>query len=98
MIYVNLLATTPSAQGHGYGGALLDAVCAMGDAQEREVCLNSSNYANTGFYESHGFTVVGQIELGRDNPTWKKDPIIITWVSTSSQYELNLSIPGRWTW
>jgi len=26
MIYVNLLATQPQSQGHGYGGALLDTV------------------------------------------------------------------------
>jgi len=26
MIYVNLLATQPQSQGHGYGGTLLDTV------------------------------------------------------------------------
>ncbi|KIM46361.1 hypothetical protein M413DRAFT_441453 [Hebeloma cylindrosporum] len=82
MIYVNLLATQPQSQGHGYGGALLDIVTRLADAQGRAAYLSSSNVLNAGFYNSHGFKTVGEVYLGDDNPEWHQEPIILRLVSS----------------
>ncbi|KAI5120671.1 hypothetical protein M0805_006960 [Coniferiporia weirii] len=75
MIYINILATKPESQGKGYGSALLKTVLSM--VQGRYVHLVSSNIANTLFYESFGFSIVGQVVLGDDNPKWHKPPVVV---------------------
>ncbi|TDL27033.1 hypothetical protein BD410DRAFT_481752 [Rickenella mellea] len=76
MFYVDMLATAPACQGRGYGGMLIETVTRQADEQGRATWLLSSNINNTAFYNSHGFVAVGYLELGRDNPTWNKPPVI----------------------
>ncbi|KAL4265037.1 N-acetyltransferase domain-containing protein [Pleurotus pulmonarius] len=77
MVHIDGLATSPRSQGRGHAGALLDAVTAKADAASRATYLESSNVANTRFYESHGFSTVGEIEYGGDNPSWKEPPVVV---------------------
>ncbi|KDQ29465.1 hypothetical protein PLEOSDRAFT_1103485 [Pleurotus ostreatus PC15] len=77
MVHIDGLATSPRGQGRGHAGALLDAVTAKADAASRATYLESSNVANTGFYESHGFRTVGEIVCGDDNPAWKEPPVVV---------------------
>ncbi|OCB89551.1 hypothetical protein A7U60_g3243 [Sanghuangporus baumii] len=73
---VNALATAPEFQRRGYGGALLDAVTKLADAEGRSTYLLSSNAAaNTEFYNAHGFFIIAEILIGDDDPTWKGPPI-----------------------
>ncbi|KAL5527802.1 hypothetical protein ACEPAG_6603 [Sanghuangporus baumii] len=73
---VNALATAPEFQRRGYGGALLDAITKLADAEGRSTYLLSSNAAaNTEFYNAHGFFTIAQILIGDDDPTWKGSPI-----------------------
>ncbi|KAL4265043.1 Acyl-CoA N-acyltransferase [Pleurotus pulmonarius] len=77
MVHIDGLATSPQSQGRGYAGALLDAVTAKADAGSRATYLESSNVANTGFYESHGFRTIEEIQCGDDNPAWKEPPVVV---------------------
>ncbi|KAJ8698480.1 hypothetical protein PTI98_005186 [Pleurotus ostreatus] len=77
MYHIDSLATSPQSQGRGYAGALLDAVTAKADAASQATYLESSNVANTGFYESHGFRIVGEIVCGDVNPAWKESPVVV---------------------
>ncbi|KAI0916978.1 hypothetical protein AcW1_007708 [Taiwanofungus camphoratus] len=77
MIYLASLATAPAKQGRGYGTMLVHAVTAIADEQSRTTWLCSSNIKNTGFYEYCGFSVIGEISLGDNNPTWTKPPVVV---------------------
>ncbi|KAJ3576174.1 hypothetical protein NP233_g594 [Leucocoprinus birnbaumii] len=77
MLYIDALATEPGSQGWGYGGALLDAVGALGDVTDQAIWLKSTNEKNTGFYLAHGYTVVAEATVGNDNPDWNGAPVII---------------------
>ncbi|KAG9218881.1 hypothetical protein CCMSSC00406_0001005 [Pleurotus cornucopiae] len=85
MVHIDGLATSPQSQGRGYAGALLDAVTAKADTASRATYLESSNVANTGFYESHGFITVGEIVCGDDNPAWKEPPVVVKLADAASQ-------------
>ncbi|EJD01505.1 uncharacterized protein FOMMEDRAFT_158657 [Fomitiporia mediterranea MF3/22] len=76
MYYVDLLATRPELQGHGYGTALLTAVLFAADLRGRSVYLLASNTTNVPFYESFGFATIGEVTLGESNPKWDKPPVI----------------------
>lgn len=80
---VNALATHPDFQRRGYGGALVDAITSLADAEGRSTYLFSSNPINTEFYNSHGFFTLAELMVGDDDPTWKKPPVPIALVSTS---------------
>lgn len=54
---------------------------AQADSQGRLTTLTSSNSANTGFYNFLGFVEKGRIVLGENNPSWKKEPIVLLVVS-----------------
>ncbi|PPR04065.1 hypothetical protein CVT24_010640 [Panaeolus cyanescens] len=77
MILVELLATSPESQGHGYGTALLSALTLIADVLRQKSWLTSSNIKNTAFYNSHGFVTVKDIILGDDNPCWEGSPIVV---------------------
>ena len=68
---INSLATDPDFQRRGYGGALVDYVTSLADAEGRPTYLLSSNPINTEFYNSHGFVEIGKAMIGEGNPTWK---------------------------
>ncbi|KAJ3536139.1 hypothetical protein NM688_g6878 [Phlebia brevispora] len=77
ILYLNILATAPKKQGLGYGSALVRVVTAKADEEKRASWLISSNIANTGFYQSLGFEIKGQIVLGDDNPTWREPAVVM---------------------
>ncbi|PPQ65957.1 hypothetical protein CVT26_010719 [Gymnopilus dilepis] len=76
MFCVMILGTEPGCQGHGYGGALLDALNSLADITEKASWLHSSNIQNTGFYNLHGYETVAEIVLGDQNPAWKEAPVV----------------------
>ncbi|KAJ3536140.1 hypothetical protein NM688_g6877 [Phlebia brevispora] len=47
------------------------------DEEKRATWLVSSNIANTGFYQSLGFEIKGEIVLGDDNPTWREPAVVM---------------------
>lgn len=68
--FVGMLGVTPSAQGTGLGGLLLDEVKAMAVTEGLDgVSLSTEDRANLAFYEHMGFRVVGHTDLG-DLETW----------------------------
>lgn len=62
--------------------------------------LVSSNVkANTKFYNSLGFKAIAEMQLGDENPTWKKPPIVIAVVSCpllNNMIVVNLHCLDRW--
>ncbi|EMD33672.1 hypothetical protein CERSUDRAFT_98234 [Gelatoporia subvermispora B] len=77
MLILASLATAPSKQRRGYGTALVREVTQIADAQGRDTILTSSNIANTAFYESCGFRMVRQYQLGDENPAWRHEPVVL---------------------
>jgi len=77
MVVLDLLATAPGKQGHGYGSELATMVTSEADAESRATMLVSSNIANTAFYESLGFRTIKEVVVGDDNPTWTEPPVIL---------------------
>ncbi|KAL5487674.1 hypothetical protein ACEPAI_5782 [Sanghuangporus weigelae] len=77
MFYVDLLATNPEHQGHGYATALLKAVLLAADLRGCATYLLSSNIANVPFYESFGFVRTADVLLGDDNPKWEHPPLAV---------------------
>ncbi|KAG6829618.1 hypothetical protein H0H92_004025 [Tricholoma furcatifolium] len=81
MWYVDRLATDPASQGHGYGSALLNFAVEMADKSNNAIWLASSNAANNGFYNYHGFETVGTAYMGTENPNWEEKPVAVCFVS-----------------
>ncbi|KAF9453049.1 hypothetical protein P691DRAFT_782419 [Macrolepiota fuliginosa MF-IS2] len=77
MLYIDTLATEPTSQGWGYGGALLDSVGALADVTNQAVWLQSTNERNASFYLSHGYSTIDEAVIGDDNPNWHGAPVII---------------------
>lgn len=65
---------------------------AQAEAQSRAIFLISSNINNTAFYESCGFSVVGEYSLGDDNPSWTEAPVIVRLVSDVNFYYIPFGI------
>ncbi|KAH8118717.1 hypothetical protein DFH11DRAFT_1568845, partial [Phellopilus nigrolimitatus] len=74
---VNSLVTAEAFRRRGYGGALVDAITHMADAEGRSTYLLSSNPINTEFYNAHGFFSLAEVLIGENDPTWEKPPISI---------------------
>lgn len=89
---VDSLGTDPDFQGRGYGGALVDYITGLADAEGRSTYLLSSKPINTGFYNFHGFVEIGKVFIGEGNPTWKGPPLSVLLVSvfyiSSSAYNI----------
>ncbi|AHI00890.1 GNAT family N-acetyltransferase [Kutzneria albida] len=64
--YLTYLGTVPGAQGRGAGSALLRKGLARCDATGTPAYLESSDPANTGYYERFGFVTIGHVRLGED--------------------------------
>jgi len=77
LMYLNMIATEPNCQGRGYGSRLLEQMNGIADSRGRATWLISSKYANTQFYNSHGYHEVGRVVVGNDNPTWKEPPVVV---------------------
>jgi len=69
-LHLNLLGTSPASRGLGLGNALVRHVLERADAQRRTVTTTTEDAANVGFYERHGFTVLGTAALGTDLTVW----------------------------
>jgi N-acetylglutamate synthase-like GNAT family acetyltransferase len=80
MMLLRHLATDPSCQGRGYGGALVDYMNTLADEEDLAMSLLWSNIANNDFYYSHGFIAIADFSLGDNNPTWEKEPVVLTLV------------------
>lgn len=74
--YLSMIATLPSLQGQGVGGALLRHSLDIVDAAGAPAYLESSNPRNVSLYKRHGFVAVGDIPLPDGpslTPMWR-DP------------------------
>jgi ribosomal protein S18 acetylase RimI-like enzyme len=68
-LYLGILGVDPGRQSQGHGQALLEPALAECDRMGLLAHLESSNDANIGFYERHGFEVVDAYRCGGDGPT-----------------------------
>ncbi|KAH9893210.1 hypothetical protein C8Q73DRAFT_696087 [Cubamyces lactineus] len=75
MYYIHILGTAPEVQGRGYASALVNAVTAMADAEDRDTWLITADAIP--FYERLGFVVVQEDTLGAENPAWSSKPVPI---------------------
>lgn len=66
--YLFAIGVDPSAQGHGYGSALLRSVLAQCDARREPAYLEASTRDNARLYVRHGFRETGEISLADDGP------------------------------
>lgn len=62
--YLPLIGTDPAQQGNGYGSALLRHALAICDQQKMPAYLEASGARNVPLYQSHGFEVLGTIQVG----------------------------------
>jgi ribosomal protein S18 acetylase RimI-like enzyme len=74
--YLAVLGTEPSAQGNGFGSAVLQGVLRQCDEDGVGAYLESSKESNIGFYSRHGFRVIGELRLPRGPKMWPmwRDP------------------------
>ena len=68
--YLAAIGTEPSHQGQGIGSALLTPILWRCDETKMPAYLESSNEANIPFYQSHGFKVIGELEVPRGPKLW----------------------------
>jgi len=98
MWMIGMLCTEPESQGKGFGGALVEAITAMADAEGRATILFSSKVANVGFYGLHGFVRVADVLLGDDNPTWKGAPVCVPLMVREPKQKLACTVLHSYTW
>ncbi|KAH9936895.1 uncharacterized protein BXZ73DRAFT_44979 [Epithele typhae] len=67
------LGTAPEAQGKGYASALVQCLLAMADAEGRATSVVTTDAA--GFYALHGFVLVGETWIAKDNPKYDGPPV-----------------------
>ena len=72
--YLWFLGVDPARQGHGLGGALLDAVLAHYDRDGVPTYLENSNPKNRRFYERLGY-----VSRGEYRPVWGGPPLDPMW-------------------
>ena len=76
--YLQVLGTEPSAQGKGFGSAMLQPVLEHCDREGIGAYLESSKETNVPFYSRHGFRVTKELDLPSGGPhiwlMWR-DPI-----------------------
>ena len=66
--YLQGLGTDPDRQGEGLGSAVMQPVLERCDADGLPAYLESTKERNVGFYEQHGFEVVGKEQIASDGP------------------------------
>jgi len=70
-------SVAPEKRGLGYDSMLVEYAAAKADHLGHAIWSNSYSQARTSLYESFGFTTAATFTLGEDNPTWKKEPVLI---------------------
>ena len=68
--YLSMIGVEPAQQGNGDGSALLQPVLRRCDRELTPAYLESSNPANTPFYERHGFEAIGTVQTGSSPPVF----------------------------
>jgi GNAT superfamily N-acetyltransferase len=66
--YLQGLGTDPPRQGEGLASAALEPVLARCDADGVPAYLESTRERNVAFYERHGWTVTGTIDVPEGGP------------------------------
>lgn len=66
--YLQILGTEPAEQGRGIGAALMAPVLERCDEEGVPAYLESSKERNVPYYERHGFTVTGELDLPKGGP------------------------------
>ncbi len=66
--YLQGLGTDPDRQGEGLASAAMEPVLTRCDAEGVPAYLESTKERNVGFYEHHGFAVVGKEQIGLGGP------------------------------
>jgi GNAT superfamily N-acetyltransferase len=66
--YLAILGTEPAEQGKGIGSALMAPILEKCDAEGLPAYLESSNERNNPYYERHGFSVTGTVDLPKGGP------------------------------
>lgn len=66
--YLPLIGVDPARQARGYGAALMARALAACDRAGLPAYLESTNPRNMTLYERHGFTALGQIQVGSSPP------------------------------
>lgn len=66
--YLPLIGVVPAQQGRGLGSAIMEHGLALCDEARLPAYLESTNPKNIPLYERHGFTVIGEIRIGRCPP------------------------------
>jgi ribosomal protein S18 acetylase RimI-like enzyme len=66
--YLPLIGVDPARQGQQLGDKLMAHALARCDADRLPAYLESSNPRNLGFYQRHGFEILGKIQVG-SSPT-----------------------------
>jgi len=66
--YLQGLGVDPPRQGEGLGSAVMQPVLGRCDAERMPAYLETTKERNVGFYEQHGFVVVGQTRLPLEGP------------------------------
>jgi GNAT superfamily N-acetyltransferase len=66
--YLQILGTEPAEQGRGIGAALMGPVLERCDEEGVPAYLESSKERNVPYYERHGFTVTGELDLPKGGP------------------------------
>lgn len=70
VLYLNMLATAPSARGQGAASALVSHLFAQADAHRWPIYLETQIERNLGFYGKLGFTVTQRIDAVDGLPLW----------------------------
>ncbi len=66
--YLNMVGAVPSAQGRGYGSALLARTLERIDAEGMPAYLDATTERSRGLYERHGFEVTEEVRLPKGGP------------------------------
>jgi ribosomal protein S18 acetylase RimI-like enzyme len=64
VIYVWYIAVKPQGQSKGHGTRLLGEVFQEAKRLRRGICLETSTRNNLPWYQKHGFTIYGKLDLG----------------------------------
>lgn len=68
--YLRQIGVDPRLQRTGHGSALIKAALAEIDRCEQIAYLEATSRASKAFYQRHGFTTLGEVQVGDAPPLW----------------------------